>query len=125
MKDAKMPASEPTTKPSHVFPGDSDGASLWRPKSRPAKYGEDEQPGFVLQLAQQEDVAEPEPDPGRAEHGRGDGDGRWGARLCDGVQHEREQEGGEHAAEHPDDAALLRTDEREPDADVHRRGKRA
>ena len=31
-------AANPTTKPSHVFPGDMIAASLWRPKRRPAKY---------------------------------------------------------------------------------------
>ena len=35
--DTNTPTSEPTTKPSHVFPGESEGASLCRPNSRPAK----------------------------------------------------------------------------------------
>src|SRR2546421_515556 len=37
MNETNTPAIEPTTNPSHVLPGESDGASLCRPNRRPAK----------------------------------------------------------------------------------------
>ena len=70
-------------KPSQVLPGESVGASLCRPISRPPKYAnvsaantveqhrEREQPrGSSCMLAQQDQMREPEADPRGAEHRR-------------------------------------------------------
>ena len=88
------------------------------------QHGEGEQARLVVQLAQQQQMSEPEADPGGAEHGRGDCGGRRSPCLGNGVQCECDDERREKPAEQPDHAAGLCADEGEHGADVRRRHER-
>ena len=68
--------------------------------------------------AEQQQVAEPERDPGGAEHRRGDRDRGRLARLGDAVEQEREQQREDEAAEHPRRPAELRAEQRRERARV-------
>ena len=65
-------------------------------------------------------MAEAEADPRGAEHGRSDRNGRRRPRLREGVQHKREHERREEAAEHPDEASRARPGKRECHAEIRR-----
>src|SRR5204863_880444 len=70
------------------------------------------------QCTQQQDVREPEADPGRAEHGSRDTDGQRLAGFGDAFQQERERERRQETAEHPDRAAELGAEQRQDEPGV-------
>jgi hypothetical protein len=65
------------------------------------EHGDEDLPAVGIEVPQEHEVAEPETDPGGAEHRRGHRDGRGLAGLGDGREDEREQDRDHEAADHP------------------------
>jgi len=83
-------------------------------------HGDRDETSVSGKVAHENQMPEPEADPGDAEHRRADGDRGRLPRLGDPFQQERERERRQEAAGQPVDPAELRAEEREQRADVPR-----
>ena len=88
------------------------------------EHGEDRKPSVVGDAAQQEDGREAEADPRRAERRRRHRHGEGLPRLGDPLQQEREHDRRQEAADHPDRAAELCTEQEQQHPRVPREDQR-